>query len=164
MTAWTSLRSRFILRLGGCLLLWWALTGGAPSSRLIGGLTIAVALWVMRSTPQGPRWRLSLSGLLRFLPYFFLQSVRGGIDVTRRAFSPSLPLDPTVVAFSLNLPPGSARIFFLNSVSLLPGTLSADLDHTTLSVHLLDRQVDPQLDQLERRVAALFGVTLGGQP
>lgn len=156
MTARTSFWSRLILRLGTCLLLWWVLSGGRASSWIIGVPTIALALWVMGAAPQPHRWQLSFAGLLRFIPYFILQSVRGGIDVARRAYSPRLPLDPQMIDFPLHLPPGPAQIFFLNSVSLLPGTLSADLCGTTLKVHVLDYKVDPQLDQLETRVARLF--------
>ncbi|MBW6509077.1 MAG: Na+/H+ antiporter subunit E [Desulfuromonadales bacterium] len=154
--------SRFILRLGGCLFLWWVLTGGRASSWIIGVPTIALALWVMEAAPQTHPWRISFAGLLRFIPYFLLQSLRGGIDVARRAYSPRLPLDPQIIDFPLNLPPGPAQVFFLNSVSLLPGTLSADLNGTTLKVHLLDHKIDPQLDQLETRVAALFKCSLRG--
>jgi len=162
MTARTSIWPRFFLRLGGCLLLWWVLTGGRLSSWIIGIPTIALALWVMGSTPQSQRWEISFIGLLKFIPYFFLQSVRGGIDVARRACSPSLPLDPQIIDFPLRLPPGRSQIFFLNSVSLLPGTLSADLVGTTLKVHVLDHKVDPQLDRLETHVAQLFKCPLRG--
>jgi len=154
--------SRFILRLGGCLLLWWVLTGGRPSSWIIGVPTIALALWVMSSAPQSPTWQISFVGLIRFIPYFLLQSVRGGIDVAHRAYSMSLPLDPQIIDFPLNLPAGRAQIFFLNSVSLLPGTLSANLVGTTLKVHVLDHKVDPRLNQLEFQVARLFKCPLRG--
>ncbi|MBD1401224.1 Na+/H+ antiporter subunit E [Pelovirga terrestris] len=155
--------SRFILRLGGCLFLWWVLTGGRASSWLIGLPTIALALWVMNRFPQAPFWPISVAGLLRFIPYFLLQSVRGGVDVARRAYSPTLPLDPEIIEFPLTLPAGRPQMFFLNSVSLLPGTLSADLNGTTLKVHVLDRKVDPQLGQLENRVAQLFKCPLGSE-
>jgi multicomponent Na+:H+ antiporter subunit E len=161
MTAQTFTWSRFIFRLGGCLFLWWVLTGGRVSSWIIGVPTIALALWVMGAAPPTPLWPISFVGLLRFIPYFLLQSVHGGIDVARRAYSPSLPLDPQIIDFSLNLPAGRPQIFFLNSVSLLPGTLSADLVGTTLKVHVLDRKVDPQLGQLENRVAHLFNCSRG---
>ncbi len=154
--------SRFILRLGGCLLLWWVLTGGRPSSWIIGIPTIALTLWVMSLSPQSPPWHISFDGLVRFIPYFLLQSVRGGIDVARRAYSPSLPLDPQIIDFPLSLPPGRSQIFFLNSVSLLPGTLSADLVGTTLKVHVLDHKADPQLERLETHVARLFKCPLRG--
>ncbi len=163
MAAQTNLWSRFTLRLGGCLFLWWVLTGGNTlTSWIIGVPTIALALWVMQSVPQSENQQLSLPGLLRFIPYFLLQSVRGGIDVARRAYSPSLPLNPDVIDFPLSLPPGRPRIFFLNSVSLLPGTLSAELCDTILKVHVLDRDIDPGLNQLQTHVARLFKHPSGG--
>lgn len=143
------------------LLLWWVLTGGDRHSWLIGGLAVGLALLVSITIPA-PQTTLRFSpvGLLRFIPYFLVQSIRGGSDVARRAFSPRLPLDPALIHYSLQLPPGGARIFLLNTVSLLPGTLSADLIDDTLTVHLLDQQRDPQLQQLEQQVADLFGLSL----
>lgn len=147
------------------LLLWWVLTGGDRHSWLIGGVTVGLALLVSITSPAPPtRLRFSPVGLLRFIPYFLLQSLSGGIDVARRAFSPRLPLDPALIHYPLQLPPGGARIFLLNTVSLLPGTLSADLIDDTLTVHLLDQQRDPQLQQLEQQVAGLFAISLGKRP
>ncbi len=163
MAVQTSNWPRFTIRLGGCLLLWWVLTGGGATSWIIGLPAIALALWVMNRLPQAPFWPISFSGLLQFIPYFLLQSVSGGIDVARRAYSPMLPLDPQIIEFPLKLPAGRPQIFFLNSVSLLPGTLSADLSGKILKVHVLDRKVDPQLGKLENRVAHLFKCSLGSE-
>ncbi|MFO7766051.1 MAG: Na+/H+ antiporter subunit E [Pelovirga sp.] len=163
MSRWIPHWPRFTLRLGACLLLWWVLTGGSLTSWIIGIPISALALWVMESAPQTENWQMSLSGLLRFIPYFLLQSVRGGIDVARRAYSPSLPLDPTVIDFPVSLPPGRPRVFFLNSISLLPGTLSVDLSDTTIKVHVLDHRVDPQLDLLQTHVARLFQCPTGDE-
>lgn len=147
------------------LLLWCILTGADRHSWFIGGLTVGLALLVSMTIPAPQTTpRFSAAGLLHFIPYFLLQSLSGGIDVARRAFSPRLPLDPALVHYRLQLPPGNARIFLLNTVSLLPGTLSADLIDDTLTVHLLDHQRDPHLHQLEQRVAGLFGISLGTCP
>ncbi len=99
MATQTALWPRFTLRLGFCLLLWWVLTGGRASSWIIGVPTIALALWVMSRLPQTPLRPISFAGLLRFIPYFLLQSIRGGIDVARRTYSPTLPLDPQIIEF-----------------------------------------------------------------
>jgi len=50
----------------------------------------------------------------------------------------------------------------VNTVSLLPGTLSAELDGQVLKVHVLDDLVDfmPELDALEQSVARMSGVSL----
>jgi multicomponent Na+:H+ antiporter subunit E len=56
----------------------------------------------------------------------------------------------------------SARRLFVNSLSLLPGTLAADIDGECLRIHALDRGVDlnGELVRLERMVSAIFGENL----
>jgi multicomponent Na+:H+ antiporter subunit E len=51
-----------------------------------------------------------------------------------------------------------ARVFMANCISLLPGTLAADLDDCRLHIHLLDMALDvePELRRLERAVARVF--------
>ncbi|KIH75725.1 hypothetical protein GFER_15370 [Geoalkalibacter ferrihydriticus DSM 17813] len=152
-------------RLAVFALLWWVLTDGAADAWVIGAGVILLAAGVSLALRQPCAWGLSLGGVLRFVPFFCLQSVRGGIDVTRRAFSPSLPLEPLLFVYPLLLPPGTARIFLLNTVSLLPGTLSADLRGDQLVVHGLDGTLplSRDLQRLESYVAALFGLRLGGR-
>jgi multicomponent Na+:H+ antiporter subunit E len=55
-----------------------------------------------------------------------------------------------------------ARVFFVDGISLLPGTLSADLRDGVLLVHALDTKdaVSASLRRLEERVADLFGEQL----
>jgi multicomponent Na+:H+ antiporter subunit E len=152
----------------GCLLrrialfavLWWVLSGGATGSWLIGApLVLAAAglslvLWVARPI----RWL----GLLRFLPYFARQSLAGAFDVARRAFRPSLPLSPGLVRHRLRLPPGAARVAIANVISMLPGTLSADLAGDEVVIHALDVDQDlhAMVRDLEPRIAAIFGVEI----
>ena len=71
-----------------------------------------------------------------------------------------------MVDYSLHLREGTARVFFANIVSLLPGTLSADIRGDTLIVHVLDKNLPmfEQLRRLELAVARLFGCALGREP
>lgn len=110
--------------------------------------------------------RISLTGLVGFVPFFLIQSLQGGTDVARRAFSPSLPLSPGFLRHRMRLQPGTARVFFVNCVSLLPGTLSARLEGEQVTVHLLtkDPGASRRLDGLEARVARLFGEPVPDRP
>jgi len=67
-----------------------------------------------------------------------------------------------LLIYSLKLPIGPARIFFSNTVSLLPGTLSADLEEDRLTVHILDERLSllESLQLLESLVAGLFGLPI----
>ena len=154
----------FLRRLAVYLLLWWVLAGGDSAVWSIGAAAVGLALLAACLLPPPSHWRMTLSGAAGFIPYFCLQSLRGGIDVARRAFSPRRPLDPGLLTYSLSLPPGPARIFLLNVISLLPGTLSAELLDQELVVHVLDRKLDPKLERLEQHVAALFGLPGGREP
>ena len=82
--------------------------------------------------------------------------------MSRRALSPALPLSPRLLRYSVRLPVGSARVFFVGVISLLPGTFSAELQEDELTVHLLAKEVasEETLRELERRVAAIFGLSI----
>jgi multicomponent Na+:H+ antiporter subunit E len=137
--------------------LWWLLTGGAPGTWLVGLPTVAAAAWLAgRRAPAASRW--SWTGLARFVPFFVWESLRGGLDVTRRILTPSLPLRPGCLEYHCRLADPRAQRLFVGCLSLLPGTLAADLNGPRITVHLLDREQDPlkELKQLEYRVARLF--------
>ncbi len=150
----------------GCLrvisfaLAWWILTDGTMDSWWVGVpvvLFAALVSWVLLP----PRcW--SLTGIIRFIPFFLWRSLYGGMDVARRALHPRLPISPGLFCYPWRLPPGLPRVFLANIVSLLPGTLSAQLGEHGLHVHVLDERKDflSELETVEQRVAALFGISL----
>ena len=80
----------------------------------------------------------------------------------RRALSFQQLLDPGLVSYATLLPEGSARIFFVNSISLLPGTLSAELQGNRVTIHTLDRGLPiwANIQKLEYHVAALMCISL----
>jgi multicomponent Na+:H+ antiporter subunit E len=159
--AWGLLR-RGALRATALALLWWVLTDGDRGSWVIGVPGVVSAALASLMLVPGKLWRWRLAGMLRFIPFFLRQSVRGGLDVSIRALHPHTPLAPAVQHYRLRLHDDFARVFFANTVSLLPGSLSADLQHDRLTVHVLDGSLPIQatLQALEVRVAGVFGVEL----
>ena len=139
----------------------WSIFAGArdPASWIIGLPAVVAAAWCYASLAQDRRHRLSLLALAQFIPLFFWESFKGGIDVARRVLGPRLHVAPGLLDYRLGLTLPSARVFFVDLVSLLPGTLSADVQGDRLRVHALDRSVNPagDLRRLERLVAAIFG-------
>lgn len=152
-----------LLRLTLLAGLWWAIAGGASESWLVGVPAVLAAAWAAGRLRARPGPGLSLGGLLSFIPFFLWESLRGGVDVARRTLGWRLRIRPGFTDYHVRLPHPSARVFFANSVSLLPGTLTADLDGERLHVHLLAEDLDAtaELARLERAVARLFGQNLG---
>jgi multicomponent Na+:H+ antiporter subunit E len=141
-------------------LLWWILTEGAMNSWLVGAPVVVFAVLASGALLPGVFW--SLSGIVRFVPFFLWRSLNGGVDVARRALHPRLPISPGLFDHRWRLPPGLPRVLMANTVSLLPGTLSAELDEEHLRVHVLDYTgaFVSELITIEARVAQLFGLSL----
>jgi multicomponent Na+:H+ antiporter subunit E len=151
-----------LMRTASFAALWAILTEGDPNALGYGlavvGAAVAASLWLQRS----PGGRLHWIALFRFLPVFLWGSLRGGMDVALRAIHPRLPLAPALQDYPLRIPDGPGRVLLIDVISLMPGTLSADLRGDTLAVHVLDgrQPVLPKIQALEERAAALFGLTL----
>jgi multicomponent Na+:H+ antiporter subunit E len=141
-------------------LLWTALTGGEPASWAIGAPAVAAGAAIAFLLPPAASWRLSPTGALVFVGWFAAQSLRGAVDVARRALDPRLPLRPGFRSFETGLPPGPARIVMINTITLLPGTLTAGIRGDRLIVHMLDTRADlaRELAAVEARVRALFAL------
>lgn len=109
--------------------------------------------------------RIAPLAALKFSVFFAHHSFRGAWDVTKRAFHPRLPLNPGLVSYSLRLPEGPAQIFLVNVTSLLPGTLSADLEGRDLLLHVLDASpaVLEEMRILENHIAAVFALDMAGE-
>ncbi|GJL77429.1 MAG: hypothetical protein NPINA01_04180 [Nitrospinaceae bacterium] len=149
-----------ISRVGVFLLIWWILTDGAPSSWWIG--VPAVLLAGIVSAALIPPVPIVWLELLKFVPFFLLHSLLGGVDVARRAFQPNLPIAPGLIEYPFQLPQGLPLVFMTTIVNLLPGTLIAEFDQSLLKVHVLDRRKDfmTELEAVEQRVARIFGTSL----
>ena len=138
-------------------LIWWVLTSGSISSWWIGAPAVLLALFA--SLLLLPPLPFSWFGFVRFVPFFLYHSLLGGVDVARRVFQPRLPIAPDLVEYPLQLPQGLAQVLMVYTVSLLPGTLSAELGERVLKVHVLDDGHDfkSELVAIERHVGWMFG-------
>ncbi|MCW9048155.1 MAG: Na+/H+ antiporter subunit E [Gammaproteobacteria bacterium] len=149
-----------VMRLAMFLFIWWALTAGITSSWWFGAPAILLAL--ISSLVLLPPMNLLWYECLRFIPFFLIRSLIGGIDVAWRAFHPRMPITPDLIEYPLTLPAGQSQVFMANTINLLPGTLSAALDRNTIKVHVLDSQKDffGELEAVEQHVARIFGLSL----
>lgn len=152
--------SCMVVRAGLFSLVWWALSDGVVASWWIGAPAVLLAL--IGSVMLMPPTRFAWHEFARFVPVFLVRSLRGGMDVAWRAFHPHLPIYPELIEYPMRLPVGVPRVFMVNTVSLLPGTLSAELAGDRLAVHVLDSRHDflSELQAVEQSAARIFGVSL----
>lgn len=140
----------------GLFAVWLALNAWTAWPLGIAVAALGAALGATLAPGEPSRWRPWR--LLSFAAFFLRESLRGGVDVARRALHPKLPVSPHFVDFKLDLPPGPPRTLMVSLVTLLPGSLSADFDaeRGILCVHLLASRRDANLVELQSRIADLF--------
>ena len=143
------------------VLLWWAVSDGNGSWAF--GIPVILLATVASYWLQPARgaWLRPLA-LLRLCGFFLYQSVRAGIDVALRALGPGLRLAPGMIEYQLRLPEGIARVLLLDTLSLLPGTLSAELNGDRLCLHVLDTGLpnEAEVRKVESYIAGAFGMRL----
>ena len=144
------------------LALWLILTAGHLGSWVIGLPFIALAI-LLQPVSAGSSSKFSrsfsVSGLLQFSYAFIIESVRGGIDVSRRVLKPEVNTAPVFYDYDMRLQLPYAQQLFISSISLLPGTLCAELDNNRLRIHSLDRHIDTDkgVKRLESLIGKIFG-------
>lgn len=145
---------------------WWAASEGETFGWWYGAGVVVLATGVSlrlrppRTVRPAPRRLLEQTGaLLTLAGWFIARSLVGGVDVARRALSHPLDLKPGLVRHELEIPPGQARTVVVGLLSLMPGTLSAELDGDVLQVHSLDVTTDVtgEVAELEDRVGRVSG-------
>lgn len=153
-------------------LLWILLTQGNIGSWVIGILVVPFATWCAvrlffssYQTDQSQREyppRLRVSAWLSFIPFFLEQSFKGGLESALFAIHPQKHTTPVFIDYTTRLTSDRAKLFFINLISLLPGTVSARWQDDKLTIHALDRSANHHqaLCQCEQRIAALFGLEL----
>jgi multicomponent Na+:H+ antiporter subunit E len=150
----------FAVRAFGLALLWWILSEGQLHDEwTLPVLTVVVAAGSSLLLWEPGAWRWRLIGFLRFVPYFLGQSFLGGVDVARRAMQPSMPLRPGLVEARLRIEHTPARVCLAWIISLLPGTVVANLSGRQITIHSLDTEnipVEDKLRELEEQISEMF--------
>jgi multicomponent Na+:H+ antiporter subunit E len=128
---------------------WWFGLLAASVGAVAGGLL---------ASGQPHPWRLHR--LAGFAMFFLVESFKGGVDVAWRALRPDLPIKPEFHRCRLDLPEGQPRTLMVSVISLLPGTLSADLsdDGKELVVHTLMPEAMDSVWRLDQRIRHLFSL------
>ncbi len=156
VTQLDSPRHSALLRGAAFFILWLVLMQSLKLPDIaIGAGAAGAATWLSLHLLPPASGCLRFGSLLFLLPHFLWQSVRAGVDVARRAFTPALPLQPGMVSYPLGFGPGLARNTFATITSLLPGTVPCDEVDGALVYHCLDtdQPVVEQLQEEERRLA-----------
>ena len=99
--------------------------------------------------------------IFTFFFFFLKYSIIGGLGVAKLAIKKNLSLTPTLYKLPLKTTNDFTSVMLANIYSLMPGTLSMDIQNHTLTLHILDDSLFDELliDEIQNKVIqALEGV------
>ena len=104
-----------------------------------------------------PKFRLWFRVLL-YLPWLFYKIVQSSLHLTKLILHPALPIDPQLISVESKLNHHAAVVLLGNSITLTPGTVTAEVDRNKLIVHALDKVLgeDVEKKQIESKISEIF--------
>ncbi|MEX2324201.1 MAG: Na+/H+ antiporter subunit E [Nitriliruptoraceae bacterium] len=151
----------FVLLLG----FWIALSG--HYSVLFGAMGVvsaAVCTWfasrLLESTVGGAERhpRIHLFWLFIYCGWLLGRMAVGAVQVAHIVLNPKKPPQPGILQFRTQLSSPAARTMLANSITLVPGTITLDVEGDLLTVHsFTPNAVDDLADaNMQNRIAAVF--------
>lgn len=105
-----------------------------------------------------PRFRL-WGKILWYLPWLFTRIVHSSLHLTKLILHPRLPIHPRLIQYESKLQELPAVVLLGNSITLTPGTITAEVNGQLLLVHAVDEVSgeDVTSRRLEAKIADVFG-------
>ncbi len=128
---------------------WWL---GIASCLLVAWLAFRMRLVDRNHPPLRLYFKIPI-----YVLWLLGRIIVSNISVARQVLSPGLPIAPRYIDVNLKRPYELTRVFYANSVTLTPGTVSASLTDDALRVHILSDQSarDIESGALEKKIAWL---------
>ncbi len=95
---------------------------------------------------------------IKYVPWLLYQIILSNIHVASLVLSPKMPIEPKIIKYKTKLKSDIALVTFANSITLTPGTITADIIDGEYIVHTLSRKVADDLmsGEMEDKVADIF--------
>ena len=109
-------------------------------------------------SPFVPRFQL-WGRIILYLPWLFARIVQSSLHVTKLILDPHLPIHPRLIRYGSKLKESPAVVLLGNSITLTPGTITAEVNGKVLLVHAIDEvsSEDVTSGRLEAKIASVFG-------
>ena len=104
-----------------------------------------------------PKFRL-WSRMLLYFPWLFYKIVQSSLHLSKLILHPALPIAPQLISVESKLNHHAAVVLLGNSITLTPGTITAEVDRNKLIVHALDKVLSEGVTnkQIESKIAEIF--------
>jgi multicomponent Na+:H+ antiporter subunit E len=148
------------------LLAFWLLLSGQVSALFVGMGVISAALITLGATrllertigPAAEHPRVHLVQMLGYFGWLFGRMVASALQVAWIVLNPRLSPRPGIVRFRSELASPAARTVLANSITLVPGTMTLEVEDGVFTVHAFTPESADDLAsaRMQNRIAAVF--------
>ncbi len=127
------------------LIFWLLISGDLSLQHIFSGLFIALLLslfWSLLTIDERRKTRITWRQLRIFLRYvLFLakEIILANFIVAAIVLNPKMPISPGLIVLKVTLKRDLPRVFYANSITMTPGTITVDLEGDRLLVHGMTR-------------------------
>jgi multicomponent Na+:H+ antiporter subunit E len=153
------------IKLGLFLFAIWLLLSGhyTPLLLVLGVLSILlVVLLAVRADLIDREMQpvLLKPSVLLYWVWLAREIIKSNIDVSRRILDPRMPISPNIFTIRAAQKTDLGRVTYANSITLVPGTVTMDVDGDVFTVHALtqDAAVNLKRGEMDRRVCSVEGI------
>jgi len=148
-----------VLKAMALLLFWVLLSASFDRIHLAVGAVVCLGVaWVNSGHALFvPKFRLWLRIVL-YLPWLFYKILQSSLHLSKLILHPALPISPQLISVDSKLRHHGAVVLFGNSITLTPGTITAEVDRNKLIVHAIDKVSadDVESGEMENKIAGIF--------
>jgi|SRR5690554_921456 len=146
------------------VLIWVALTGDFTFANFIFGFFLgSLALWLADKQRGSKKYFRLIPAATSFVFFFLYELIKANIQVAYEVVTPTLYMEPGIVAVPLDVKSDLEITLLANLISLTPGTLSLDISDDkdilyvhTMYVHEKQEFIDSIKNGFERKVLELL--------
>ena len=147
------------LKTAAFFIIWLILSGRYNPYHMGLGLVVSFGVaWLNSGHAVSPFRNLPLLKILWYFPWLFGRIVQSSLHLTALILHPALPIDPKLIHYRTKLQGQTAIVLLGNSITLTPGTITAEVNAQELIVHAIDDASGHDLtsQRLEQKIAKVF--------
>ncbi len=133
---------------------WLLISASVDWQHIITGVILSIILvffWnlmAIREDGQHTGFSLRQVGyVIHYCLYLLFDIIKANIKVAYIVLHPKLPISPGLVIMKNELKKDLPRVFFANSITLTPGTITVDLEGDLIIVHAFTRRTAVEVQE-----------------
>lgn len=113
---------------------------------------------LFKSEKFSVRHAIEFVRFIKYIPWLLYQIILSNIHVAYLVLHPKMPIEPSVISYRSKLKKDISLVTLANSITLTPGTITADIVNGIYIVHCISKKVADDLltGDMEKRVSHIF--------